>query len=338
MRMRVPRFYAPGTVHHVIARLVDRKFFLDLPGARPRYLALLASSIAKSDWCCLGYALMSNHVHLLMLAGHQEPAMWLRRVHSPFAFWLNQAHAGLGVIFAERPKLIIVEDHKVAPVLAYIHNNPVRAGLVASADGSKWTSHRAYIGADLAPTWLDVADGLARIGSPSTSQFDAFVNAEVGSADLVEETESLEDRLRPLAHRRGATLATPVYGDPPQVPLVRRENGRVRPDAGTVIATTCFAAGVDEARVYDRGQNEIRRLVLVVGRAYGLSFAEMSAAMGFTRQFAQHLANDLTDIDVVSLELAMRLLGEGRWVRPVDKLASVPRQVSGRIAGGRRRD
>jgi REP element-mobilizing transposase RayT len=334
--MRTIRLYVPGNVHHVICRFVDRRFFLEVPDARDRYLRLLGRAIAKSDWSVIAYALMSNHVHLLTVAGEQEPEHWQRRAHSPFGLWVNKHVEGLGTVFANRPRLYIVQHHRVADVLAYIHNNPVRAGVVARASDSTWTSHRSYLGLDPSPPWLDTEAGMRLVGSPSPSQLDAFVNREVGTSDPVAELARVEAGVRPLAHKRGGAVATAVYGDVPQVTIVRREHSRFRPDPASVIATACYAAGVSRDLVYERGQGAIRRVVLFVGRRFGLSYAEMSGAMGFSRQFAQQLMNDATTIDLAAVERATMLLHEGRWIRPVDKLASDSTQVRGKIAGRRR--
>jgi DNA-binding MarR family transcriptional regulator len=39
-------------------------------------------------------------------------------------------------------------------LLRYVHNNPVRAGLVDRASESSWSSHRAYLGLSPCPSWL----------------------------------------------------------------------------------------------------------------------------------------------------------------------------------------
>jgi hypothetical protein len=39
-------------------------------------------------------------------------------------------------------------------LIRYVHNNPVRAGVVARASESGWSSHRAYLGLASCPSWL----------------------------------------------------------------------------------------------------------------------------------------------------------------------------------------
>jgi hypothetical protein len=82
-------------------------------------------------------------------------------------------------VFAERARIHIVDPGAAAVLVAYIHNNPVRAGVVTDALDSTWTTHRAVVGHDVAPPWLDVPWILSACGfdaSPSgRARFDDFV-------------------------------------------------------------------------------------------------------------------------------------------------------------------
>jgi hypothetical protein len=49
--------------------------------------------------------------------------------------------------------LVHSETHGME-LIRYVHNNPVRAGLVERASESGWSSHRAYLGLEACPPWL----------------------------------------------------------------------------------------------------------------------------------------------------------------------------------------
>jgi hypothetical protein len=172
---RKPRYSEPGRVYHLISRLVDRDWFVKEEEDRSYYLELLGRALKSSDWRSIGYSIMSNHFHHGMIAGRQPLSQWIRRVHSPFADWLNKKYARIGSVFVRGPKQLQVRDDGIASLLAYIHNNPVRAGVVADATSSHWTSHRAYVGIDRAPSWLDVTQGLARADLRDGRAFEEFV-------------------------------------------------------------------------------------------------------------------------------------------------------------------
>ncbi|HEY0254883.1 MAG TPA: hypothetical protein VGC41_25330, partial [Kofleriaceae bacterium] len=174
-RMRQARRHIPGVVHHLIWRFTDSRYFLDAPGARDIYQRWLGRALLESDWKCLAYALMSSHIHIAVIAGQEPLARWSRRANLPFALWVNDEHGRIGPVFANRANDWAVAPERVPSLIAYIHNNPVRAGVVTSAEASTWTSHGHYVGAqEVTPDWLHVEDGLA-LSKRTRAEFDAFV-------------------------------------------------------------------------------------------------------------------------------------------------------------------
>src|SRR5882672_7702845 len=128
-----------------IARCIDREWLIANDEDRALYLRLLGSAVTRSDWLCFAYSLMSNHIHLGFVGGRVPLGSLLKRVNSPFARWTNANVDRIGPMFADRPAAWEIRRANVGRLIAYIHNNPVRAGVVASAAESSWTSHHAYI-------------------------------------------------------------------------------------------------------------------------------------------------------------------------------------------------
>ncbi len=174
---RARRFIQPQAVYHLIARFVAGEWFIRTNEERGQYLRLLGLGLAGSDWRCLAFAIMSNHIHLGMLAGTDPFAGWIRDVHTPFAEWINRRHKRIGAVFTRGPKSHRVRPDGVARVIGYIHRNPVRAGLVSRPSDSDWTSHGAYLGLAERPTWLDVAKGLELSAFADAEQMDTWVRA-----------------------------------------------------------------------------------------------------------------------------------------------------------------
>ena len=102
------------------------------------------------------YALMSSHVHLALTAGH-DPA---RRVVQPLlgsvARRLNKLQRRFGPVVGDRATTVVMSPSRMAALVAYLHNNPVRAKVVHEAVQSDWTSHQAWIGVAARPRWLAV--------------------------------------------------------------------------------------------------------------------------------------------------------------------------------------
>jgi len=129
---REPRSFEPGLTYHLISRFIERRWFVTKPQERACYLELQGRALARTDWRLIGYAIMSNHIHLAAIAGRQALDSWLRPVHAPFADMLNEAHQRIGPVFVRGPKAYPVVNARVK-LLAYIHNNPVRGICDAAA-------------------------------------------------------------------------------------------------------------------------------------------------------------------------------------------------------------
>jgi REP element-mobilizing transposase RayT len=176
---RYRRRVVEGSVQHLISRFVNREFLLDTPEAREEYLERAARAFARTDWVALGYALMSSHVHWVARAGTASSDALLRGLHCGFSGWLNRTTGRLGPVFADRHRNVECASDTALALLAYVHNNPVRARIVSDPAQSSWTSHRAYVGVDAAPPWLDVELGLKLCGlelsKAGRAAFQAFV-------------------------------------------------------------------------------------------------------------------------------------------------------------------
>jgi len=199
--MSKKREVVPGTAYHLISRFVAREWFVRSDVEREGYLQLLGRALAASDWRCFGYAVMSNHVHLALQAGEDSLASWLPLAHVSFARWINERRERIGAVFVRGPKLVAARPGGAARLIAYIHNNPVRAGVAAAVGDSSWTSHRAYAGAlRFVPAWLDIGLGVEICGLETASQLSAWVETSaVGRAELALALETPRPRGRSLS-------------------------------------------------------------------------------------------------------------------------------------------
>ena len=167
-----------GAVYHVISRFVAREWFICTEEERRGYLQVLGRGLAESDWRCFAYAIMSNHIHLGLVAGTETLASWIRPGHSQFADWINQRRERIGAVFVRGPNVRPVHRDGVARLISYIHCNPVRAGLVVDPRDSDWTSHQAYLGLSHRPSWLHIDLGIELAGFADAAELDAWTAGE----------------------------------------------------------------------------------------------------------------------------------------------------------------
>jgi hypothetical protein len=315
----VPRFrrqIAPGSIQHVISRFVDREHRLDAPGARQEYLRRAGRALRRSDWRALGFALMGSHVHWVLRAGDQPSSALIKPLHAGFAVWLNGVEGRLGPVFAERHRSVSFEDETAAALLAYVHNNPVRAGVVGDAADSSWTSHRMYLGLERRPPWLDVALGLHLCGFAATSSgrraFHELVRSRAGHArSAVLTATELELHRSHVRQREGGPVevGTPsvcTEGTELQltVPIVRSVDCSLRPrwdgDPWTVLRVvehiTCVKVDEQRSRMRHREASEARRLALLVWtRELHRPAIEMARLLGLSSSSAAELTSSSSD-------------------------------------------
>jgi REP element-mobilizing transposase RayT len=299
--MRTIRQIVPGVVYHLIARFVDRQWLITSDTERERYLTMLAHALSVSDWRCLAYAIMSSHIHFAMLAGIEPLGAWTKRVHSPFARWLNTQHERVGQIFTRGPKVIAVPPAKVGEVIAYIHNNPVKARVVKRAGASSWTSHRAYAGYVTPPQWLHVDEGLALAGFDDPRAFDEWVAVTPGDPCYVK-----LGRIRKAARTVGALeVGTPTGGGVSFVPLVSRPFGAIRVDPRVVVGAAAAALRISTLDVISRSRAHAvvgaRRVAVHASAAFGISRADIAAALALHPSAVTKIASRVLEAELVGL-------------------------------------
>jgi putative transposase len=308
---RYRRLIAQGSVQHVVSRFVNHEFRFDTMHARAEYLRRAALALGRADWSALGFALMSSHVHWAMRAGERPSSAVIKPLHAGFAGWLNVKQGRVGPVFADRHRTLTFEADTAAALLAYIHNNPVRAGVVADPADSEWTSHRAYLGLTPAPGWLDVERGLDLCGFSATPsgrlRFHEMVVARSSEARRLDLSGGdMHERRRAVRTYACAPLeiATPVVGlragalcvEASTDPLHPRHPQRAwRGSAATVLNAVAQAAGMPVAELQSRSRawsiararrvalllwtRELRRPTVDLARILGLSSSAASEAM-----------------------------------------------------------
>lgn len=285
--MRQARLNVPGVVQHLIWRFVDHRWFIHSDTERSCYLRWLGRALLESDWKCIAFAVMSNHIHLAAIAGNEPLASWSRRAHLPFAQFINESTGRIGPVFADRAKCHAVAPPYIANTVAYIHNNPVRAFVVEHARDSDWTSHAAYLEQARPLPWLHVEAGLQLAGFDRDT-FDAFVEGHPPAPERPREGRIT----RALQRHARVNTATPFDR---QVPLVGRPFARVRPDPRRIVELVGASLGlrIDEitSRRRNRSIREARVAVVHTALATGLTGADVAAALGISQQAVSSMAH-----------------------------------------------
>jgi REP element-mobilizing transposase RayT len=162
---RQSRIDAPGALHHVIARGINRRRIFDDDQDRDRFVSRLGEVLTGSGTRCCAWALMPNHFHLLLRTGAEPLARVMRRLLTGHAVTYNLRHRRSGHLFQNRYKSILCqEDAYLLELVRYIHLNPLRAKVVQDLEELErcpYAGHGALLGRRELP-WQDTATVLAR--------------------------------------------------------------------------------------------------------------------------------------------------------------------------------
>ncbi len=147
---RQARIDIPGHLYHVIARGIERgRIFID-DGDYADFLSRFGKNLDKTGNKCLAFSLLPNHFHLLVLRGPRPLAELMRRFMTGYAVHFNLRHQRAGHLFQNRYKAILCEkDSYFLELVAYIHLNPLRAGIVSDLNELRrypWCGHSAVMG------------------------------------------------------------------------------------------------------------------------------------------------------------------------------------------------
>ena len=161
---RKARIDAPGAVHHVIVRGIERRKIFRDDHDRQNWLARLESVLNDSATPCFAWALMPNHVHLLLRTGRVPLATVMQRLLTGYAVSFNRRYRRHGPLFQNRYKSILCqEDPYLKELVRYIHLNPLRARLVkqiSELDHYAYSGHSVLMG-HIDRHWQDVDNVLS---------------------------------------------------------------------------------------------------------------------------------------------------------------------------------
>jgi len=142
---RQGRQLSESKIYHVMIRGNERKdIFLDKED-KLRFIDTLREKNKDGKYAIYAYCLMDNHVHLLINEGSEEISRIMKRINISYAYYFNKKYGRIGHLFQDRFKSEAIDkDAYLLSVVRYIHNNPVKAGIVKCVSEYQWSSYSAY--------------------------------------------------------------------------------------------------------------------------------------------------------------------------------------------------
>ena len=142
---RTARIVHPDVPHHVVQRGNRRmQVFFEDDDYR-YYLNLIAEGCRRADTAILGYCLMPNHVHLILVPTKPDGLRQaISEPHRIYSRRINERNDWNGHLWQERFASFPMSDRYFIAALRYIELNPVRAGMCDNPFLYQWSSANAH--------------------------------------------------------------------------------------------------------------------------------------------------------------------------------------------------
>lgn len=174
---RQARLDAPGTLHHVMLRGIDKQVIVADAEDREEFVTRLGRAARDTGTAIYAWALLPNHAHLLLRSGPAGLPKFMMRLLTGYAIRYNHRHHRHGHLFQNRYKSVVCEeDSYFRELLRYIHLNPLRAKLVdhlGQLDRYLWCGHAVLMG-KVACEWQDRRYALAWFGKSERGAVRAY--------------------------------------------------------------------------------------------------------------------------------------------------------------------
>jgi len=284
---RKPRVFVDGAIYHVYCRVGRGEAVF----AEEREVRDLLDHVrevkARDDLQILAWCVMSNHYHLVVRSATVPLWRTMRLLQGRFTKSYNSRHRTFGPLWQGRYGARLVSgDRDIVHSIAYVHLNPVAAGVVRDPARYRWSGHLELLGEVREPL-ADVDAALLSFGDPvdAARRIYARTLSELSGAPWVERSPGNLPWWRAERGRRGAREA----GGPPR-PVVDATGASTAPErhrltAAEFIALAAVAAGTSETELRSpRSGSALTRqrelLALLAVELFGVRVKELAEAFG----------------------------------------------------------
>jgi len=250
------RIEYPGACYHVYSRGNQKQAIFLADEDRYYFIKCLRDAFERFGCVYLGYCLMANHYHLFLrtLSGHLSQIMHM--VNRAYAAYFNKKYEGVGHIFQGRYKSILVDADVYAQELsAYIHLNPVEAGITDLPEKYPWSNYREYVGLRDPESWMDVSFVLGLFGSEASQsrrRYAEYVISKIGRGTPEAVSEAYKSGIMAGARfidRLKSIIPPDAPGRPDRnLPQLRRIRNRPSLDAVRALTESILGPGNRLAR------------------------------------------------------------------------------------------
>lgn len=247
-----PKQFHEGYWYHVYTRSLEEVRLFETDDDREWFLETLDETLTRRKVTLGALCLMDTHYHALVRMGPMDLDRALNSLHISYAKHLNHVRDRRGSVFEKHPGTdIVLDDAYLLQLVPYIHNNPVKAGMVDSPEDYKYSTDGLYrdgeceLGSFECWEWPPYFKGSDRVKTyqrqmneydpekiPRSN--DGYVGTEDECSELEKRDEARSDRHRDRRDRKSLeTIATNHAKENETTVEDLKKPGRKQPEART---------------------------------------------------------------------------------------------------------
>lgn len=141
---RVARIAPSGYIYHILTRGNNRQDIFKAEEDYGKYIYIVRSYKEKYLFKLYHYALMANHVHLVLetIEDGSSLAEVMKGINLSYAPYYKKTYGHIGHFWQDRYKSILIsKDNYLLACGSYVELNPVRAGIVENPKDYRWSSY-----------------------------------------------------------------------------------------------------------------------------------------------------------------------------------------------------
>ncbi|MDD2491542.1 MAG: transposase [Lutispora sp.] len=144
---RRPRILSSTGIYHVMMRGINKGDLFADDRDREKFLEIIEVTSSLGEYDIYAYCLMTNHIHLLIKETGDPIDRTMKRIGVSYSQHFNKRYERVGHVFQDRFRSETVENERyLLGCIRYIHNNPVKAGIIKQPEYYGWSSYSDYIG------------------------------------------------------------------------------------------------------------------------------------------------------------------------------------------------
>ena len=144
---RLARKFSNSGIYHIVFRGVNQQSIFEEEADYKKLKECIELIKEEMKFEIYAYCFMSNHVHIILKEKEmQDISLIMKRILTKYARWYNIKYGRSGALIANRYKSVPVElDEYFIHVIRYVHQNPLKAGIIQSLEEYPYSSYVEYL-------------------------------------------------------------------------------------------------------------------------------------------------------------------------------------------------